>query len=69
MSTVTLKDTSLWRDISFFTRNQEAGERFDKYLAELKILEKTCDFGRLLDSLIRDRIVCGIDSSSLRERL
>ena len=53
----------------FFMRNQEAGESFDKYLTELKILEKTCEFGTLSDSLIRDRIVCGINSSSLRERL
>ena len=53
----------------FFMRNQEAGESFDKYLTELKILEKTCDFGTLSDSLIRDRIVCGINSLSLRERL
>ena len=53
----------------FFMRNQEEGESFDKYLTELKILEKTCDFGTLSDSLIRDRIVCGINRSSLRERL
>ena len=53
----------------FFMRNQEQGESFDKYLTELRILEKTCDFGTLSDSLHRDRIVCGISSSSLRERL
>ena len=50
-------------------RNQEAGESFDKYLTELKILEKTCDFGTLSDSLIRDRNVCWINCLSLRERL
>ena len=53
----------------FFMRNQEPGESFDKYVTELRILEKTCDFGTLSDSLLRDRIVCGISSLSLRERL
>ena len=53
----------------FFTRNQEPGETFDKYLTELRLLEKTCDFGTLADSLLRDRIVCGLSSSNLRERL
>ena len=28
-----------------------------------------CEFGTLFDSLIRDRIVCGISSSHLQERL
>ena len=53
----------------FFTRNQESGETFDKYLTELRLLEKTCDFGTLSDSLLRDRIVCGLSNSTLRERL
>ena len=53
----------------FFTRNQEHGESFDKYLTELRILEKSCNFGTLKDSLLRDKIVCGIRDSHLRERL
>ncbi len=39
---------------------------FDQYLAELHTLSKTCDFG---DSLVRDRIVCGIPDNGHRERL
>lgn len=30
---------------------------------------KTCEFGTLHDSLIKDRIVCAIDNNSVRERL
>ncbi|XP_064614576.1 uncharacterized protein LOC135478234 [Liolophura sinensis] len=52
----------------FFTRNQES-ESFDKYLTDLRILAATCNFGELHDSLIRDRIVCGISEIHLRERL
>ena len=50
-------------------RNQHQEEMFDKYVTELKLLGSTCNYGTLHDSLIRDRIVCGINNSSLRERL
>ena len=33
------------------------------------MLAKTCNFGTLRDSLIRDRIVCGSNNTSMRERL
>ena len=53
----------------FFTRNQESGETFDGFLTELKLLAADCNFGELKDSLIRDRIICGIRDPMLRERL
>uniref|UniRef100_A0A1B8Y8I2 Gypsy retrotransposon integrase-like protein 1 n=1 Tax=Xenopus tropicalis TaxID=8364 RepID=A0A1B8Y8I2_XENTR len=54
---------------TFFSRNQEPGENIDTYVTELKILASTCEFGDIRDSLIRDRIVCGIRDTHLRERL
>ncbi|XP_038139714.1 uncharacterized protein LOC119782701 [Cyprinodon tularosa] len=53
----------------FFTHNQKHGLPFDQYLAELHTLSKTCEFGNLRDSLVRDRIVCGTVDNALRERL
>ena len=53
----------------FFTRNQSGSETIDSYVTELKLLAKTCNFGTLRDSLIRDRIVCGLNDASMRERL
>nr|XP_054599642.1 uncharacterized protein LOC129164243 isoform X1 [Nothobranchius furzeri] len=53
----------------FFARNQAPGENIDKYVRDLRLLASTCNFGQLKDSLIRDRIVCGTNSSSWRERL
>ncbi|CAI5678464.1 unnamed protein product [Oreochromis niloticus] len=53
----------------FFARNQAPGENIDKYVTDLRMLASTCNFGQLKDSLIRDRIVCGTNSSSWRERL
>lgn len=53
----------------FFTRNQGINENIDTYVTELRLLTKTCNFGTLRDSLIRDRIVCGGNDTSMRERL
>ncbi|CAM4713618.1 unnamed protein product [Leuciscus chuanchicus] len=53
----------------FFTKNQRSGESIDSYVTELRVLAKTCNFGQLRDSLIRDRVVCGLNSTSMRERL
>ncbi|KAK5853431.1 hypothetical protein PBY51_007214 [Eleginops maclovinus] len=53
----------------FFSRNQGSSEPIDCYVTDLRVLAKTCNFGTLRDSLIRDRIVCGINNVSMRERL
>lgn len=53
----------------FYSRSQQVGDTFDKFLAEIRILADTCNFGTLKDSMIRDRIICGVSDSGLRERL
>ena len=53
----------------FFSRNQGSSEAIDCYVTDLKVLSKTCNFGTSRDSLIRDRIVCGGNNVSMRERL
>ncbi|XP_039870493.1 uncharacterized protein LOC120723214 [Simochromis diagramma] len=40
-----------------------------QYITELKLRAKSCEFGQLQESLIRDRVVCGITSDAMRERL
>lgn len=54
---------------NFFMRNQESGESIDQYLTALKLLSKICEFKNLEEELIRDRIVCGIQSIVVRDRL
>ena len=53
----------------FNRRDQGPDENLDKYVTELKILASTCNYAALHDSLIRDRLICGIRDSALRERL
>jgi hypothetical protein len=53
----------------FFSHIQEEGQTIDDYVTELKTLSQHCEFGELKDSLIRDKIVIGVNDIKLRERL
>ncbi|CAC5407755.1 unnamed protein product [Mytilus coruscus] len=53
----------------FNTRVQNSSESIDQYLTDLKLIAKNCEFEHLKDGLIRDRIVCGTNSSRVKERL
>ena len=53
---------------AFFSPNQE-GERFNSFLTDLKLKAKTCEFGDLKDSLIKDEIVSGMRNDQVRCRL
>ena len=53
----------------FYKRSQESGERFDNFVGDLRRLARTCDFGNVLDSMIRDRIVVGIRDDATRQKL
>ncbi|KAK5641094.1 hypothetical protein RI129_009641 [Pyrocoelia pectoralis] len=53
----------------FFTRNKKSNESFDEYVTELRQLANTCDFGQLTDSLIRDRLILGIQDKEIKDRL
>lgn len=53
----------------FNKRDQEAGESIESYLASLRSLAKSCNYGELTDSLIRDRIVVGIRENNVRKKL
>ena len=53
----------------FNNRNQDAGESIDTYASNLRSLSDTCNFGTLINEMIRDRIVCGVRDSCLRKKL
>ena len=54
---------------NFNTRYQKPGETTEAYVSTLRNQAKTCNFGALQDELIRDRLVCGISSDSVRRSL
>jgi transposase InsO family protein len=53
----------------FNRRVQENGERFDNFLGELRRMARTCEFGAVADSMLRDRIVVGIRDDGTRHKL
>ena len=48
---------------------QQGDETFETFLTDIKILAKTCNYGDLEMSILRDKIVVGIKDTHLRERL
>ena len=54
----------------FGKRQQKDGESMDKFLADLRILMKTCQYcPRCESSILRDRIILGIRSNDIRQEL
>lgn len=59
----------------FFNTNQEDGQSFEDYLIDLKMKIKLCDFNTvqnnmtLEDRLLRDKLILGVKSSKVREKL
>ena len=53
----------------FNTCSQKDGQTYDSFITDLRTLARTCDFGTLRDSLIKDRIVVAIRDVKLQEKL
>lgn len=53
----------------FNSRRQEPGEPVDSFITALYTLAEHCNYEGLRDQMIRDRIVVGINNSSLAEKL
>ena len=54
----------------FFKRTQGISEGTNDFMAALRRLAKTCNFGQYLDSALRDQFVCGLrDEKCQRELL
>jgi hypothetical protein len=53
----------------FNKRQQQPGESFDAFLGDLRRLVKTCGYGTVEESTIRDRIVLGIRDDATRKKL
>ena len=53
----------------FFSRDQEANEIFDAYLASMRRLTSSCEFTQLKEELIRGRIVFGTKDGGVQARM
>ncbi|XP_030745261.1 uncharacterized protein K02A2.6-like [Sitophilus oryzae] len=66
---MTPKKNVVYERFLFYSRKQEDEETFDHFYTELKKLSKNCEFEQSTDSMIRDRIVLGIKSRQVQEKL
>ena len=53
----------------FYQRSQRTDESIADFIADLRCLSISCDFGEFLDQALRDRFVCGVRSESLQKKL
>ena len=53
----------------FHKYHQEEGQSIREFLAKLQKLAETCEFGGYRDEALRDRLVCGITSQTIRRKL
>ncbi|XP_067017870.1 uncharacterized protein [Acropora muricata] len=53
----------------FHKYQQEEGQSIREFLAKLQKLAETCEFGGYRDEALRDRLVCGITSQTIRRKL
>ena len=53
----------------FHSRFRKPGESVTAFVSELRSIAKFCNFGGTLETMLRDRIVCGINDSIIQRRL
>ncbi|KAJ1163529.1 hypothetical protein NDU88_003987, partial [Pleurodeles waltl] len=54
---------------TFFSRTQSKDEKIASYIACLRGMANTCEFGNLEDSLIRDQLVRCTNNMKIQEKL
>ena len=53
----------------FNARVQQPGESIASFVAQLRVLSTHCEYGEMLEDMLRDRIVCGLSDSRIQHRL
>ena len=53
----------------FNTRSRKPGETVAQYVSELRALEEYCNFGDTLETMLRDRLVCGVNDEKIQNCL
>ena len=53
----------------FNTRTRQQGESVANFIAKLQHLTRYCEFGGVLNDMLCDRLVCGIENSHIQRRL
>ena len=60
---------SIMERYKFFSRNRKPNESINEYIAKLRELAEYCNFGAVLDDMLRDRVVCGVGNREIQQAL
>jgi hypothetical protein len=63
------KPSPIVKRYEFNTRRQEDGETVATFVAALRKIAEYCEYGDVLDNMLRDRVVCGINNKAVQRRL
>ena len=63
------KTSKIAERFKFFKRSQKKGEAAVDFIADLRRLAKTCNFGNYLETAIRDQFACGLHDSKCQTEL
>ena len=65
----TLTPLTIVQQFKFYSNSRQTGESIASYMARLRALTKHCEFGDSLNTMLRDRLVCGANNKQLQHRL
>ena len=63
------KASIIVRRFQFNSRTRSSNESIADYVAALRRLAEHCSFGDMLEEMLRDRLVCGINNGTIQKRL
>lgn len=63
------KPSVIVQRFKFHTHSRKPGVSVAAYVTELRQLSEHCEFGGVLDDMLRDRLVCGINDDGMQRRL
>ena len=63
------KPILIYERFKFYKRQQKAGEPVKDYIASLRALAHTCEFGTTLNEMLRDRFVMGLNNEKIQQTL
>lgn len=63
------KPSEIVQRFRFHSRFRKAGESVAAYMAELRAIAEFCNFGAVLEDMLRDRLVCGVNDELIRRKL
>lgn len=63
------KPSVIVQRFKFHTHSRKQGVSVPAFVAELRALSEHCEFGDVLNDMLRDRLVCGINDDSIQRRL